>query len=847
MSDLPTKLKRLNSAVQELTTAKSEQELFERILDVIQRGFQRQTCAVLLKDDAGRLRIVASRGYDPEVVSSYSAGPGEGVAGKVAQSGRGRLVEDVTREPGYVPGVNAAISEMAVPLTVDGEVIGVLDVEGRERALIDEDMALLEAFGEQAAWAMRHGRVQTEAAERARRLELLNRAARAINTIHDVDALLERILELANQALGFHNVAILVADSDGRHLEVRKALRPHRVEGLRIPVDQGITGEVYSSGKPEIVADVTADPRYIPGGMDGPLLARGPRTEMVAPLNLDGEVIGVLDAETEGVGSFDPLDLELFTSFAAQVATALRNAQLLQQLEDRANRLNQITRTGRALNTIHDADQLLERILEAASSAMGLDRTALLLYYKDSSTLMVHATRGYREEVLGTSIGLGEGVTGHVAMTGEPALVNDVTADERYLPGAEARGSEMAVPLRVYGELFGVLDTESPDPDAFTVCDLELFQAFADQAAVALHNARLFRRLERANQRLTHNVEEMGRLNKELETYAQQIAEANQNLAMQIRQLTTLHQAGRAITSSLDLSHTLDAILSMSAEIVESSSGAIKLIDDETKELKIAAQAGILQDNGRQLRYDLPLKIGERTIGVFEVVREATVQLGEGDQQLLETLAAQAAIAIENARLFEDTQRVYYETLKSLAKALEARDDYTRGHSERVANLSLAIAHELQMSDEQCHLIYNSALLHDIGKIGVRDSILLKPRKLTDEEFEIIRRHPAFGNAILGPLKFLGQVAELVKHHHERWDGSGYPSGLVGEQIPLPSRIISVADAYDAMTSSRPYREAMSHEQAIEEITRESGQQLDSRVVDAFFKVIARRSDKAAS
>jgi len=839
MSNLPGKLKRLNVAVRELSAAKTEDELFERILDVVERVFDHHTAAVLLTDPHRRLRIVASRGYKPEVVERYTASPGEGVAGKVAQSGRPRLVADVTREPGYVPGVNAAVSEMAVPLTVDNEVIGVLDLESREGAFGEADMALLEAFGEQAAWAMRHGRAIAEAAERARRLELLNRAARALNTILDPEALLSRILELAHQALGFRNVAILVADRDGTHLEVRKALRPRQVEGLRIPVDQGVTGSVFSSGEPELIADVTEDPRYISGGMDEQ--AAGARSEMVAPLRLDGETIGVLDAEADGAAAFDPLDLELFSALAEHVATALRNAQLLQQLEDRANRLNQITRTGRALNTIHDADQLLERILEAAADAMGLERTALLLYYKERSELVVHATRGYREDALGKTIGLGDGVTGHVAMTGEPTLVNDVTADERYLPGAEARGSEMAVPLRVYGELYGVLDTESPEPDAFSVKDLELFSAFADQAAVALHNARLFRRLERANERLKRNVEEMSRLNRELEAYAVQIAEANRNLELQIRQLTALHQAGRAITSSLDLSHTLEAILKMSSDIVASSSGAIKLMDEETKELRVAAQAGMLQDNGKTLKYDLPLKIGERTIGVFEVVREAETQIGESDRRLLETLAAQAAIAIENARLFEDTQRVYYETLKSLAKALEARDDYTRGHSERVAGLALATAHELQMSEEECHLIFNSALLHDIGKIGVRDSILLKPRQLTEEEFAVIRRHPAFGNAILGPLKFLGKVAELVKHHHERWDGSGYPMGIEGEAIPLPSRIISVADAYDAMTSSRPYRAAMTHEEAVAELQRESGQQLDPVVVGAFLRVIERR------
>jgi putative nucleotidyltransferase with HDIG domain len=386
------------------------------------------------------------------------------------------------------------------------------------------------------------------------------------------------------------------------------------------------------------------------------------------------------------------------------------------------------------------------------------------------------------------------------------------------------------------------LDTESPDEDAFDQRDLELFGAFADQAAVAIHNAKLFSDLEKANERLKNNITEVSRLNKELETYAAQIGEANIALEAQIRQLTTLHEAGQTITASLNLDDTLSAILRMTQEIVESSSGAIRLLDEETKELKIRAKAGIVHEgSGPYFKYDLPLKIGQKTIGVFELIHTATQEMDEGDKQMLETLASQAAIAIENARLFEDTQRIYYETLKSLAKALEARDDYTRGHSERVADFSLAVAKELNLPDEECNIIYNSALLHDIGKIGVRDEVLLKPRRLTESEMEIIRKHPTYGKAILGPLKFLGEVSELVKYHHERWDGSGYPTGLKREDIPLASRIIGVADAYDAMTSTRPYRKALSHEQAIAEITKQNDVQFDPKIVEAFLKIINER------
>jgi GAF domain-containing protein len=383
------------------------------------------------------------------------------------------------------------------------------------------------------------------------------------------------------------------------------------------------------------------------------------------------------------------------------VATAVRNAQLMQDLENRARRLKQIARTTRALNTILDTDELLAQILEASATALDLERVAVLLYDPEQSELVIHAAQGYAD-VIGQRIDLGQGVTGHVAQTGEPALLSDVKVDERYLPGIERGSSEMAVPLQVHGDLFGVLDTESPDPDAFSRQDLELFQVFADQAAVALNNARLFARLELANDRLKRNLEEMSRLNRELEAYAKQISETNASLEQQIKQLTALHQAGQTITSSLDLAQTLEAILRMSSEIVASSSGAISLIDEETKELRVMAQAGIsMEITGSVRKYDLPLKIGQRTIGMFELIRKANLKLDDSERKMLETLASQAAVAIENARLFEDTQRIYYETLKSLARALEARDDYTRGHSERVANLSLAIAQDLGLDDEQ--------------------------------------------------------------------------------------------------------------------------------------------------
>ena len=233
------------------------------------------------------------------------------------------------------------------------------------------------------------------------------------------------------------------------------------------------------------------------------------------------------------------------------------------------------------------------------------------------------------------------------------------------------------------------------------------------------------------------------------------------------------------------------------------------------------------------------MKIGNRVIGYFELGSLDEAAFDADDRRVLQVLAGQAAIAIENARLFENTQQTYYETIRSLAQALEARDAYTKGHSERVTRYALETAREMGLSDHSRKVIRYAGLLHDIGKIGISDSILHKRLKLTEEDWEAIRSHPLFGDSILGPLKFLQEAQAIVLRHHERFDGSGYPGHLKGDEIPLEARIIAVADAYDAMTSDRPYRLAMDHQTAISELEKASGRQFDPTVVEAFIAIVA--------
>jgi len=234
----------------------------------------------------------------------------------------------------------------------------------------------------------------------------------------------------------------------------------------------------------------------------------------------------------------------------------------------------------------------------------------------------------------------------------------------------------------------------------------------------------------------------------------------------------------------------------------------------------------------------VPMKMRERLIGWIAVVSmSASRRFDEGQRKLLSIVASRAAAAIENARLYEDLQATFKQTIKSLARTIDKMDRYTAGHSERVAIYSVALARWLGLSEAEIEVVRHSALMHDIGKVGCVMN-LNKPGKLTQDEYEIFKRHPVYGREILDPIKFLEPVIPGVYLHHERWDGRGYPLGIGGNEIPLIARIIAIADTYDAMTSDRAYRRALPHEVTVNEITRCSGSQFDPDVAGTFTEKI---------
>ena len=267
----------------------------------------------------------------------------------------------------------------------------------------------------------------------------------------------------------------------------------------------------------------------------------------------------------------------------------------------------------------------------------------------------------------------------------------------------------------------------------------------------------------------------------------------------------------------------------------------VKLVDPTAVVIMLSALNDIksainAMDRGAYTYITKPFKISELLIVVKRAIEKRKLLVENKRYQLhLEELVEARTKELEKA--YRELDEVFNSTLLTLVNALDARDTETEGHSERVTHYTLELAKNMGIIDEKfLKTLKIAALLHDIGKIGIPDGILRKPGKLTEEEWQIMKQHPMLGYKILKNIKQLNDVAEIVLHHHERFDGTGYPVGLKGEEIPLGSRIFSVADTIDAMTSDRPYRKALSFEETAEELKKWSGRQFDPEVVNAFFK-----------
>ena len=369
--------------------------------------------------------------------------------------------------------------------------------------------------------------------------------------------------------------------------------------------------------------------------------------------------------------------------------------------------------------------------------------------------------------------------------------------------------------------------------------------------------------------------------------YLKNTEESLHNNAMDVDNLvvmlTSIHEFGSLASEVVSKNGLVNLIVETACNLLHSETGSLMLINQNNELYIVAAKglskdiientkmkigegiAGIVASTGkyyfvenietdvRFLRPNLeekyetksfisvPLKIKNKVIGVLNINSSKNNKpFTQRDVELLTLFADNSAITIENLELFSDLQSFYLEMIQTLARALDAKDSYTHDHADRAGKYAKLIAQEMNLPDMVVRYIEYAALLHDMGKIGISDTILLKKGKLTDEEQKIIRQHPIIGYKIILPIKYLYPIAPLVLYHHERYDGSGYPEGLSGEEIPLGARIVAIIDAFDAMTSDRPYRKAPSVKTAVEELKKGMGKQFDPKIVKIFLDILSR-------
>ena len=721
-----------------------------------------------------------------------------------------------------------------VPIRMADRLGGFLLLGNRPSGFNADDRRLATTVAVRAGLHLSTATAVASSKEEAAHFALLNEIAKQAAGL-PFEQVMQVVLEKAHQLIRFDTARVAVFQPDGTFEMLGGS-------GTPVPITGSPLDDVYLKGE-TVIRTMVASSDGLFSGLDLSEGANG--AEALTPIRGRAEVFGALCLGRKGALAFSEHDVPALEELAAMAGAAVENSRVLQAVSGQATKLDTaldaLGEISQALTTTTQGAAILEqKTLEAAARLQDCD-FALMTKSAEPGVQKITWGIGFPPGLAGFEIRNGQGLIGAVMLSRQPLGVPDTidTFDLASPPDLAAHGlhGALCVPMLQGDELWGTISVYSQEKRDWTEDDVRVISTLGNQAVVALKNAELY--------------------------------DTSQKM---VWELSNLHNGLKAITGTLDLDQVLELVLGWAAKASEAQIGCLALA--EGKDLKLAGSYGTDHHTASRLALELgseicrdviargrpfldyeeqagkpdeplnphavlcvPLTLREQPIGVLFL---ANYQRGrpfnEDHKRLVISLAAQAAIAIDNARLFRDREEVTLAALNALAAAVDARDPYTAGHSHRVAEYALAIAAELKYAvddDGARRRLRQGCLLHDIGKIGVPDAVLSKPDRLTPQEFEVMKSHPVVGFDVLKGLKMLTDELVIVRSHHERYDGKGYPDGKGGDKLPLIAYIVAGADALDAMTSDRPYRRGMSIELALAEIQHGAGTHFHPAVAEA--------------
>ncbi len=666
---------------------------------------------------------------------------------------------------------------------------------------------------------------------------LLCDVAERLNTIIDLDLALSEVGDLIREAMGADKCRVILAEAFPRLHEM----------GFPATIAEKAVAQRAAVIIPDMYLSTQTDPTL---GKSGLLMHI--HSALCVPVMMGDDVVGLIYVyKTSPFGRpFDQRDLQLAVAISHQAALTIQRTRLLEGLLRLSTELRQAA-TRAAMFPI---------ILDTVSALIKVDGVGLALCQPGAPELVVEAVRGEWRPLQGQKLLPDEALRQQVLTRGQVYINNEVKADPRFERPELFSGLPAVafVPLVSPASTLGALGIGRKA--VIGESEVRLLLAMANIAASAMHSTNL---REQTEQRL--------------------------------RRLTALRTIDLTITASRDLRVTLRTLLEQTRAQLRVDAASILLLQPETQTLEYAASLGfqtealkytrlrlgesfagraaqqrqvvhvanlalapnglarapLLIAEGFVTYYGAPLIAEGQVIGVLEIFHRSSLAADQEWLDFVQALAGQAAIAIDNATLFEKLQQsnmelalAYDTTLEGWSRALDLRDKETEGHTQRVVELTLRLARVTGVPEAEWVHIRRGAILHDIGKMGIPDSILLKPGPLTDEEWVVMRRHPEYAYEWLSPITYLLPALPIPYYHHEKWDGTGYPGGLKGQQIPLAARLFAVADVWDALCSDRPYHKAWPEAQALAHIREQAGKHFDPQVVDAFWQLVAHPADK---